>query len=53
MEILAGQRVELLSEEPEVRATVAAFADDGAAVALAEYRARQAIKKALSDGLHA
>ena len=51
MEILAGQWGELLSDEPSVRAAVAAFADEEAVVALAEYRARQAIDQALAAGM--
>ena len=51
MEIIAGQWGALLSEEPEVRAAVAAFADDDAVVALAEFRARHMLVKALSGGL--
>ena len=51
MEILAGQWGELLSAEPEVRAAVAAFADEEAVVALAEHRARQEITKVLLNRL--
>ena len=52
MEILAGQWGELLSDEPDVRAAVAAFADEDAVVALARYRARQALTKALLNGFN-